>query len=67
MKKSQIWILEDDEACQFVYAETLDIRYETELFGTLKEFRDALEAAEELPELIIADMRLPDGTFYKFL
>ncbi|MCK5073063.1 MAG: response regulator transcription factor [Bacteriovoracaceae bacterium] len=66
--EKKIWILEDDHGCLFVYQDILDIRYSTRYFKTLDEFKTALEeSAEDLPDLVIADLKLPDGSFLTFL
>ncbi len=72
---SRIWILEDDPETIFVYHEIFDIRYQLNVFSTLEELQLALinssiEKGNEtysLPELLIADLRLPDGNFLEFL
>ena len=66
--EKKIWILEDDHGCLFVYQDILDIRYSTRYFKTLDEFKTALEeSAGDLPDLVIADLKLPDGSFLTFL
>lgn len=64
-KKRLIWVLEDDEGSRFVYEEILGLRYRLRQFGRLDEFLKALETVEEVdrPELIVADLRLPDDSF----
>lgn len=63
-----IWILEDNDDCIFVYRKVLDLRYKTRYFSRLEELKTALldleEEQEELyPDLLIADLILPDGSF----
>lgn len=62
------WILEDDEGCNFVYEEILQHKYNYRIFKTLAEFRKAyFEDGVERPQLVLADLRLPDGSFVSFL
>ncbi|HLD99339.1 MAG TPA: response regulator transcription factor [Bdellovibrionota bacterium] len=67
--EKRIWILEDDPGVKFVYDEILGIRYKVLYFTALAEFRRALleSPAAEKPELVIADITLPDGCFLHFL
>src|SRR4051812_29006150 len=62
-----IWILEDDIGAQFVYEETLGIRYQIENFNTVDALRRRLTESRNRPGLIIADLRLPDQSFLSFL
>lgn len=63
----EIWILEDDKGCQFVYEQTLDHRYKTTYFTKIADFREALTESETTPSLIIADLMLDDGNFMTYL
>ena len=63
----EIWILEDDKGCQFVYEQTLDHRYKTTYFTKIADFREALAESETTPSLIIADLMLDDGNFMTYL
>ena len=63
----EIWILEDDKGCQFVYEQTLDHRYKTTYFTKIADFREALSESETTPSLIIADLMLDDGNFMTYL
>ncbi|NRA63777.1 MAG: response regulator transcription factor [Pseudobacteriovorax sp.] len=66
--KIPFWILEDDEGCNFIYEEILQHKYNYKIFKTLDEFRSAyFSAGVERPKLILADLRLPDGSFVSFL
>ena len=69
-----IWILEDDPGCQIVYKETLDLVYRTAYFSRLEEFSKAVDTVGtdaapemELPQLIVADLKLEDGYFTDYL
>ncbi len=63
----EIWILEDDKGCQFVYEQTLDHRYKTRYFTKIADFQEALSSTEHNPALIIADLMLDDGNFMTYL
>lgn len=63
----EIWILEDDKGCQFVYEQTLDHRYKTKYFSKIADFQEALTASDQNPALIIADLMLDDGNFMTYL
>lgn len=71
MQKSySIWVLEDDPGSRFVYAEVLALRYNLSQFGSVKEFAEALRtarASNSKPDLVVADLRLPDDTFLNFM
>ncbi len=66
-KDNSIWILEDFEGCRFVYHKVLDHHYDTRYFATLEDFRQALRLTESLPDLVVADLTLEDGTFFDLL
>jgi len=63
----EIWILEDDKGCQFVYEQTLDHRYKTRYFTTIASFQEAIENESQHPSLIVADLMLDDGNFMTYL
>ncbi len=67
--KKNIWVVEDDAGLQFVYGEILGFRYNLTFFGTLEKFRAALKerADTSTPDLLIMDLRLPDGSFLDLL
>jgi len=65
--RCKIWILEDESSCQFVYNETLSLKYDLSFYGTVGAFREALKSKKQLPDLVIADLKLPDEPFLKFL
>lgn len=62
----KVWILEDDPGSRFIFEETLGVRYAVRLFGALKDLDIALDQSIEMPSLLIADLRLPDGVFLDF-
>ncbi len=64
--RSEIWILEDDASCVFVYREILEYRFNLKFFDSVESFETAL-LSDQGPSLVIADLRLPDGSFLKFL
>jgi len=69
LNNKEVWVLEDEEPCRFVYEQTLNHRYKTRYFESLSEFTKALEeaTAETLPAMLIADLMLGDGNFLNFL
>ena len=63
----KLWILEDHEGQQFVYRELLEESFELLFFDVLDSFKVAYGSCPNtLPDLIIADLRLPDGSFLEF-
>lgn len=68
LEEKTIWILEDDPGCQFIYRQILERKYPISLFSELRSFRWTLESnSEPRPDLLIADMRLPDEMFSDYL
>lgn len=66
--KKCVWIIEDDPGSQFVYSEILGRRYALSFFDTLGDFRSILKTQFlNKPDLLIADLRLPDDSFLTFL
>lgn len=66
----QVWILEDDPGCRFVYEEILKDFYNLSFFDTLNEFEAKLaqyEGHHFHDILIIADLTLKDGHFMSVL
>lgn len=61
-----VWALEDDSGCRFVYEEVLQDKYHLRQFATLAEFASAIDSNQDLPHLILADLRLPDGDFVQY-
>ena len=67
-RKIPFWILEDDDGCNFIYEEILQHKYNYRIFKTLEEFRtEYFKEGVERPQLVLADLRLPDGSFVSFL
>ncbi|MCB9061115.1 MAG: response regulator transcription factor [Halobacteriovoraceae bacterium] len=66
-----VWILEDEDECRFVYEKILSIRYEITFFDTVEEFSSQISKVEndeiKPPELVIADLLLKDGNFINYL
>ncbi len=67
-----IWILEDDKGCQFVYDQILKNDFTMTYFENIRKFQSHFEKyceeyTEEAPVLIIADLMLNDGNFLSFL
>jgi len=69
--RPKVWVLEDDPALEFVYQEILGVRYNLRFFSNLATLRAAFgeysSPPSEAPVLIIADLRLPDGSFWSLL
>ncbi len=66
-KNNSIWVLEDFDGCRFVYHKTLDHRYDTRYFTNLSDFREAMTEERVLPDLVIADITLEDGSLFDLL
>lgn len=65
-RKKQIWILEDNQDSLYIYREILDFRYDLTVAKSISQFNQKI-AARETADLLIADLRLPDGNFVEFL
>jgi DNA-binding response OmpR family regulator len=63
----KIWILEDDNGCQFVHEQTLGDKYLIKFFKRISEFTEELKNNVDRPALLIADLNLEDGNFMSFL
>jgi DNA-binding response OmpR family regulator len=67
----KVWILEDDESARFVYQECLGFRYNLFFFETLTDLRVKADFHADnhssFPDLVIADLRLPDGDFLTYI
>jgi len=78
MQKSskKIWILEDNLESLQIFEEILELRFSLQCFDTLlsleSHWLSLLEGDQSIPDLgvadlIIADLRLPDGNFLNFI
>jgi DNA-binding response OmpR family regulator len=65
--RTKIWVLEDDPGIQFLYQEILELNYDISIFGTVREFDTAISKKGDGPDLVIADLRLPDANFLSLL
>lgn len=61
-----IWVIEDEAEINSIYKDVLSSRYKLKTFSTINHFVDALKSTPA-PDLIISDIRLPDGNFLNFL
>lgn len=71
-QRPNIWILEDDKGCQFVYEQILKNSFKTTYFENIKKFKESYDSAMAKPQggrpaMIIADLMLNDGNFLSFL
>lgn len=67
-----IWVIEDDPGSQFVLSEMFDVRYELKLHSDLQSFLESWRGLgsttdPHAPDLLLADLRLPDGNFLDVL
>lgn len=62
-----LWILEDDDDACFVYREALSPKYDLQAFKSLEELKTHAMQAGPGPDLLIADLSLPDGNFLNYL
>lgn len=66
--KKTIWILEDDQGCQFVYDQILQEEFSITYFDNIQKFKTFFkDEKRERPVMIIADLMLNDGNFLNFL
>ncbi|MBL7714500.1 MAG: response regulator transcription factor [Bdellovibrionales bacterium] len=65
--RNLIWILEDDPECVEIYKHMLGEKYALEIFGLILEFKAALKNSKKKPDLLVTDLRLPDGNFLDYL
>jgi DNA-binding response OmpR family regulator len=71
-KPQRIWIIEDDPGSRFVLSEMFDVRYELRIHPDLMAFHAswnelAADPSLPAPDLLLADLRLPDGNFLDLL
>ncbi len=65
---AHLWVLEDDEDAILLYQKMFQSGFEAEYFKSLNDLRDAISKSDnKKPELLIADLHLPDGEFTNFL
>lgn len=65
---AHLWVLEDDEDAILLYQKMFQSGFEAEYFKSLNDLRDAINSTDnKKPELLIADLHLPDGEFTSFL
>jgi DNA-binding response OmpR family regulator len=62
----KVFIIEDDATWQLVYRETLGTRFNTSIFSTIEELDAALKA-ETNPYILLADLKLREGSFLNYL
>ena len=67
LPRKSVWVLEDDLDLQSIYSELLTFRFDLKFFDTVSGFAHALTHEPRKPDLLIADLRLKDSTFTKFL
>ena len=66
--KNTIWVIEDDKDIQEIYKDILATRnVSTMFFDKIVPFELALSNGAPKPDLLIADLNLPDGNFLDFL
>jgi DNA-binding response OmpR family regulator len=65
---AHLWVLEDDEDAILLYQKIFQAGFETEYFKSINDLKDAMQSNKgKKPELLIADLHLPDGEFTNFL
>lgn len=65
---THLWVLEDDEDAILLYQKMFQTGFEAEYFKSLNDLRGAISRNDQKkPELLIADLHLPDGEFTSFL
>jgi len=62
-----IWVLEDNKSIQFVYEQILRIRYNIEIFDCIEKLDQTLKKSDLRPDLLIADLLLPDGNLFDYI
>lgn len=68
MLNKKLWIIEDLKDLQPIYSEIFsEARYQIRFFETFKDFSSAYRDEKNHPDLIIADIMLEDGHFFKLL
>ena len=68
MLPKRLWIIEDMEDLQPVYLSIFDeTKFKINFFKSFDEFSTKYRQSKDLPDLIIADIMLEDGHFFKLL
>jgi DNA-binding response OmpR family regulator len=65
--RAHLWVLEDDQDAITLYKKIFQTDFEAEYFTTLGDLKIAITQESKTPELLIADLHLPDGEFTQFL
>lgn len=67
-RMTHLWILEDDDDAIVLYQKMFQSGFSTLYFKSLSDLRAAFaQSDQKKPELLIADLHLPDGDFNHFL
>jgi len=68
MLPKRLWIIEDMEDLQPIYLSIFnETQFKISFFKSFDEFSHKYQQAKDLPDLIIADIMLEDGHFFKLL
>lgn len=68
VRMPKLWVLEDDEDAINLYEKVFTTGYTTRYFKTLGELKSAAsDRSQARPDLLIADLHLPDGEFSNFV
>ncbi len=68
VRMPKLWVLEDDEDAIHLYEKVFTTGYTTRYFKTLSELKTAAaDRTQARPDLLIADLHLPDGEFSNFV
>ncbi|MBL6991857.1 MAG: winged helix-turn-helix domain-containing protein [Bacteriovoracaceae bacterium] len=59
-KYSQLWIIEEDSDCAFIYQQILDIRYKTTYFDSIINFENNITSLQtsDYPDLLVLNLGL---------
>lgn len=60
---NEIWVIENEESTLAIYENLFRRDFKTRYFRLLSELRCALKDERSKPDLLIANLRLPDGKF----
>src|SRR4051812_34412256 len=67
MSQARIWILEDDLELVALYEKIFNTHFVCDYFNSIKEFAYAQLTSKIKPDLMIADLLLPDGKFLPYV